>query len=162
MVTGVDIASSMLTAARATNRHGERVRYVHNEQPSARVRRRVVRLRAVGAGAAAGVRPDYAAGYLREFLRLLRPGGVLFCQIPIEPLAPAGTSGAAGATSEPRVEVSTLRARTSLLPPQVALAAGDWQWFRVEVQNAGAIPLPAAGVELGLRSRGRTAAPRRR
>lgn len=152
-VTGVDIAASMLAAARAANRHGDRVRYVHGETPD---------LRAFADGSFDFVlsvlvlqhmRPDYAAGYLREFLRVLAPGGTAFFQIPIEPLAPPGTdrvpdAAAAGAVSPPP---AALRARTSLLPPQVALAAGDWQWFRVEVQNAGETALAAGTTALGVR-----------
>jgi hypothetical protein len=35
------------------------------------------------------MRPEYALGYLREFLRVLRPGGLLFFQIPTDELRPS-------------------------------------------------------------------------
>jgi SAM-dependent methyltransferase len=149
-VTGVDIASSMLDAARTANRYGERVQYVHNETPDLRVFADASFDFVLSVLVLQHMRPDYAAGYLREFLRVLVPGGTAFFQIPLEPLAPAATDGAPDAVAT-TVPVTTLRARSSLLPPQVALAAGDWQWFRVELQNAGEHLLPAGATALGVR-----------
>ncbi|HEX6813987.1 MAG TPA: class I SAM-dependent methyltransferase [Planctomycetota bacterium] len=95
-VTGVDVSAPMIELAIRKNRHAERVRYVCNPRPD---------LAAFADGSFAFVasiivlqhmRKDYALGYLREFLRVLRPGGLLFFQIPTaelkaqpSPLAPA-------------------------------------------------------------------------
>jgi SAM-dependent methyltransferase len=147
-VTGVDIAASMLAAARTTNRHGDRVRYVHNEHPDLRAFADASFDFVLSVLVLQHMRPDYAQGYLREFLRVLRPGGVLFVQLPVEPLAPPPASGPA---SGARVDPFVLRAHTTLLPPQVVLAAGQWQWFRVAVANAGAAVLPARGASVGTR-----------
>jgi SAM-dependent methyltransferase len=87
-VTGVDVSEPMIAMARQKNRHGERVRYVCNPRPDLAV----FADRSFGSIYTAIVlqhmRPEYALGYLREFLRVLRPGGLLFFQIPTAELTP--------------------------------------------------------------------------
>jgi len=81
-VTGVDISASMVEQARALNQFGDRVQYVVNtsealEQfPSASfdLVHSVLVLQ--------HVEPRYARGYIAEFLRLLKPGGVAWFQVP--------------------------------------------------------------------------------
>jgi SAM-dependent methyltransferase len=150
-VVGVDIAASMVDAARAVDRSEGRVHYVHNQADD---------LRQFGDGSFDFVlsllvlqhmRPDYAASYLREFVRVLRPGGVAFVQWPVEPLAPVPTTGAAAVGPFATCAV----AATRVLPPQVAVPVGSTVWLRVEVENRGALPWRATGpgrVEVGCRS----------
>lgn len=75
-VTGVDIAPSMLEQAERYNRNGERCRFLLNESAD---------LSAVSADSVDLVysnitlehcEPVFAKGYIREFLRVIRPGGV--------------------------------------------------------------------------------------
>lgn len=87
-MVGVDIAASMLGVARKANRHGPRVDYVLNERPDLAVFPNASFDFVLTVLVLQHMRPDYAAGYLREFLRVLRPGGSRFFQIPIEPIAP--------------------------------------------------------------------------
>jgi SAM-dependent methyltransferase len=154
-VVGVDIAESMLAAARAANRHGDRVTYVHNARPD---------LSQFAAGSFDFVltmlvlqhmRSDYAKTYLREFLRLLRPGGIAFFQLPIEPLAPLPIADAAVTAAPGPVAATALSATTSLVPSRLNFVAGGCQWLRVELHNRGASTWHAApgpgGVEVGLR-----------
>jgi len=81
-VTGVDIATAMLERARRYNRHGDRCRYVLNEQNH---------LRAFPAAAFDLVYSritlqhlprHHIRSYLVEFMRVLRPGGLLVFQLP--------------------------------------------------------------------------------
>ncbi len=88
-VTGVDISAPMIEVARHKNRHGERVRYVGNDRAD-------LSRFADGSFAFVGtvivlqhMRPEYALGYVREFLRVLRRGGLLCFQIPTAELVPA-------------------------------------------------------------------------
>lgn len=82
VVTGVDISASMVEQARALNQFGDRVQYVVNtsealEQfPSASfdLVHSVLVLQ--------HLEPRYARGYIAEFLRLLKPGGVAWFQVP--------------------------------------------------------------------------------
>lgn len=93
-VTGVDISSSMIDAATKYNRHGERVRYLVND------------VNHLGAFADASfdfiysnitlqhVPPEPALAYVREFVRLLRPGGTAIFQMRIGSLVEPGTISA--------------------------------------------------------------------
>lgn len=90
-VVGVDIAASMVEAARRHNAHPERVRYVVNTDE---------RLEALGSGSFDFVYssktlqhlpPPQARGYIREFLRVLRSGGVAVFQVRNGPYIPPGS-----------------------------------------------------------------------
>ena len=81
-VYGVDVAPSMLAAARAINRHGGRCRYLLNQSDD---------LRMFGDGSVDFVvadivlqhlRPACALGYVREMLRVLGKGGILVFFLP--------------------------------------------------------------------------------
>lgn len=81
-VVGVDVAAEMIVLADRHNRLPERVTYVHN--PRSDLRRfadgsfdlvySLITLQ--------HITPDLTRGYLREFGRLCRPGGVVYFQLP--------------------------------------------------------------------------------
>lgn len=79
-VVGVDIASSMIERAREHNTHGSRVTYLVNTAPD---------LSQFESGTfdfiytnkvLQHIPPEHQLGYIREFVRLLRPGGVAVFQ----------------------------------------------------------------------------------
>lgn len=81
-VVGVDIAHSMIDLARRYNRHGSDCRYVLNEVADLRqfpeddfdfVYSNIVLQH---------MEPDYSKAYIREFVRVLRPQGVVVFQLP--------------------------------------------------------------------------------
>lgn len=81
-VTGLDISEEMLALARGYNRHGARVRYLHNPHPD---------LRLLPDGSFDFVyslitlqhmEPVYARTYLAEFVRVAASGGIIFFQLP--------------------------------------------------------------------------------
>jgi ubiquinone/menaquinone biosynthesis C-methylase UbiE len=90
---GVDIAPSMIELAEQLNKNKEpRCRFVLNERAD---------LRQLEDGSfdliltlitLQHMRPDYATGYIREFVRLLHPDGVLVMQIPTARIPKAGES----------------------------------------------------------------------
>ncbi len=87
-VRGVDIAPSMLRLAEEYNAHGPRVRYVLNDRDD-------LSLFADGGFdfiysniVLQHIRPPHAKRYVREFLRLLAPGGHLIFQLPSHLLEP--------------------------------------------------------------------------
>jgi len=83
-VTGVDIAPSMINLANQYNRHGARCMYRLNEVddlelfPSERfdfIYTNIVLQHML---------PAYSKAYIREFIRVLKPGGVMVFQLPSE------------------------------------------------------------------------------
>jgi ubiquinone/menaquinone biosynthesis C-methylase UbiE len=83
-VVGVDIAPSMIQLAKRYNRHGSRCQYYLNEVDDLTVfpgngfdfiYTNIVLQHMV---------PSYSKSYIREFLRVLRPGGLLVFQLPSE------------------------------------------------------------------------------
>lgn len=94
-VVGLDIAASMVEAAGAHNRHGDRVRFRVNTSE---------RLEGIddasfdfvySSKTLQHIPPEHARGYIREFVRVLRAGGVTVFQV----------------RNGPRIEPGTLRAR---------------------------------------------------
>ncbi len=92
--TGVDISSSMIDEAKRHNRHGDRVRYQVNDVPD---------LKAFADGSfdlvysnitLQHVPPDPALAYIREFVRLIRPGGSAIFQVRIGRRIEPGTIAA--------------------------------------------------------------------
>ena len=153
-VVGVDIAESMVAGARAANRHGDRVEYVHNARPDLRVFGDNSFDFVLTLIVLQHMRPDYSAAYLREFLRVLRPGGVLFFQIPIEPLLRNVTAVRPSTVAARARSPIALAASTVVLPSNRDLAENEWQWFRVDICNIGKEPMQARGpgaVEIGTR-----------
>ena len=137
-VVGVDIAESMLAVAAAKNRHGERVRYVHNVRADLSLFADASFDFVLSLLVLQHMRPQFASVYLREFARILRPGGVAFLQIPVESLAPPPVEGRVRTAAPAGRRSSLLQAGSSIQPTQIAMPAGAWTWVRVQVHNLGA------------------------
>ncbi len=81
-VVGVDIAESMVAKAREFNRHGSRVQYVvHANDDLSCFEDRMFDL-VYSVITLQHIPPEAAAAYIREFFRVLRPGGVALFQVP--------------------------------------------------------------------------------
>jgi len=93
-VVGVDIAESMIERACEYNRHGDRVRYLVNgtnrldglDDESFDFVYSTITLQHMP--------PEPAGGYIREFFRVLRPGGIAVFQVPNGKTHKAGSLGA--------------------------------------------------------------------
>jgi SAM-dependent methyltransferase len=81
-VTGVDIAPAMLERARGYNRHGDRCRYVLNEQNHLRTFPTAAFDLVYSRITLQHLPRRHINSYLVEFLRVLRPGGLLVFQLP--------------------------------------------------------------------------------
>ena len=80
-MTGIDIAASMIDLARSHNTLGERCRYVHNARPDLSVFSDGEFDFVLTLITLQHMEPRYAASYIREFLRVLQPGGIAAFQI---------------------------------------------------------------------------------
>jgi SAM-dependent methyltransferase len=137
---GVDIAPSMVEQARELNRHGDRCRYHVNAEPDLRlfpdssfdfVYSNLV-LQHVG--------PELACAYMREFVRVLAPGGVALFQLPSEPVEPAQQSAACSP-----LPADAFRARLVPERSRISGSPGARLALRVHVVNESATTWPVAG-----------------
>ena len=83
--SGVDIAPSMVAKAEGYNRHGERCRYFVNGRDDLRLFPAESFDLVCSFIVLQHIAPRFAERYIREFVRVLRPGGVLVFQIPDRP-----------------------------------------------------------------------------
>ena len=128
---GVDLAAPMVDRARELNRNRKRMRFHHNDAPD---------LRLFGDGSFDFIlalivfqhmERRLMRGYMREFVRVLRPGGVAFFNVPdrfaLEALPPEGW-----------------RASLTLVGPIPLLAPGQIAPLRVKVRNDSCVAWPAS------------------
>jgi ubiquinone/menaquinone biosynthesis C-methylase UbiE len=142
---GVDIAPSMVEQARQHNRHGARCEYVVNDADdlgrfaddsfdfvySSRVLQHM--------------RPTYSTRYIREFLRVLSPGGVAVFQIPTAPRpVAAGEMATAASITAHALPEAAYRARIAPRVAEISGAPGAAITIRVEVSNMSPLSWPCA------------------
>jgi len=83
-VHGVDIASSMIERAREHNRHGARCQFHSNAKPDLSLFPDEFFDFIYSNITLQHIAPEYTRGYLREFRRVLAPGGYCIFQLPAE------------------------------------------------------------------------------
>lgn len=147
-VKGVDIAASMVEQARQYNQFGDRCEYFLNEKSDLSqfsdsscdfIYSNIVLQH---------MRPDYSQGYLREFLRLLSPGGLLVFQLPSEL---ASQQPEAGKTRSPIAQTlpkEGFKAQIQL-PKLPKLEANVPVALAVQVTNASSQTWPSLGTADG-------------
>lgn len=87
-VVGIDIAPSMVKLAQQYNRFGARCAYHVNDEDNLRlIQDQEVHFIYTNI-VLQHMKPEYAKSYIKEFLRVLRPEGVLIFQLPSRYLAP--------------------------------------------------------------------------
>lgn len=91
---GIDISSSMIEAARAYNRHGDRCDYRVNTTADLRQLDDASFDFVYSNIALQHSPPEASTQYIAEFFRILRPGGVALFQIPSGPRHAPGSLGA--------------------------------------------------------------------
>jgi SAM-dependent methyltransferase len=134
-VTGVDIAPSMIELAREHNRFGDRCEYHVNARPD---------LSAFADGTFDCVHsvivlqhidPPHALSYVREFVRVLAPGGVAVFQAPSHRREPVAAAPLGDGAFRARLEFAA--------PPPSEVAAGERFSVAVVVRNEGDAWWPA-------------------
>jgi ubiquinone/menaquinone biosynthesis C-methylase UbiE len=93
-VVGVDISSTMVEEAERHNRHGARVRYLVNDVPDLKVFGDASFDFVYSNITLQHVPPEPALAYIREFVRMIRPGGTALFQVRIGRLVRPGSLAA--------------------------------------------------------------------
>jgi hypothetical protein len=89
------------------------------------------------------MRPEYAKNYIKEFLRVLRPGGLIVFQLPSEPAPLAGSALSHRKAALADTRDSIFKAQITLIRPPSALKPGAQCTLRVRVKNTSDLTWPA-------------------
>jgi len=134
---GIDIAASMIEKAKELNRHGDRAIYVLNERDDLRIfpdhQFDIVYTSIV----LQHMRPQYALGYIREFVRIIRPGGLAVFHVPggPRPFAEYVAKYGQNALTE-GLPAGEFRAQFRAEPLPFVMNVGQAATLRVKVRNA--------------------------
>lgn len=139
-VVGIDIAPSMIAGARKIDRSGGKCRFEVNDQPDLRRFESASFDFVLTTLVLQHMRPDYALGYVAEFLRILRPGGVAFFQAASRPRNLGLTPPSPASPAQEDEDLARLRGTIAVHPGRLAVLRAEWQHFVVEVRNHGDRP----------------------
>lgn len=139
--TGVDIAESMIDMAKSLNRQRGNCNYVVNDKPNLECFEDDSFDLVLSIIVLQHIHPRYSKRYIKEFMRILRPGGVAVFQVPASPRA--GVQGS-------RLDEGAYRAEIEVTTPLASLEAGSRARVTAVVTNTGASAWPAeASIRLG-------------
>jgi SAM-dependent methyltransferase len=140
---GVDIAPSMIALARQHNTCGVKCEYVLNTQNNLRIFPDRSFDFVYSSIVLQHMEPRYSTSYIREFVRVLRPRGLVVFQLPSSPrTASPPNSGKEAAGPMPD---SGFRARITGHPISIRAAAGTQLSVPVTIQNLGQCAWPSLG-----------------
>src|SRR5438105_718121 len=106
-VDGVDIAPSMIEGARLANRAGESCTYHLNERDDLTIFEDAQFDFVLSEIVLQHMPSELALGYIREFVRVLGPGGLLVFQVPYESVAPTSPPERWDPSAGPRIDMFT-------------------------------------------------------
>jgi SAM-dependent methyltransferase len=135
---GVDISPAMLALARQHNRYPERCHYHLNQTSDLRIFPDGAFSFICSFLVLQHVPKPSARDYIREFVRVLAPGGLLVFQIPGEEagVEPLGARGVCSAAAGP-LAADSFRAKILIERPPATASAGRALPVRVTIQNLG-------------------------
>lgn len=140
-VEGVDIASSMIALAKRFNRHGGRCRYHINTRDDLSLFPDAAFDFILAYIVLQHIPPEASRRYIREFVRVLRPGGLALFQLPTRPTAVAPPE----VPGPPPAPLREFAAAVVLLDPPEAVEASRPFTLKVRVTNKGREPWPHRG-----------------
>ena len=135
---GVDIAPSMIERARQINQFGERCRYHVNDRDDLTLFADDTFDFIYSDIVLQHIAPEFSARYVREFTRILAPGGVTVFQLPSHPLAPDEEG-----TRLPSIDAKAFRADIVPADRTLELEAGHIGEIVVDVRNTSEATWPA-------------------
>lgn len=145
---GVDIAPSMIRLARKYNRHGGKCRYFLHDRADLSLFEDGSFDFVCSLITLQHMRPEYSKSYIREFLRVLSPGGLLVFQLPSE-LADVRGERAHNPAVAPLPESAFSAKITVDRPAPVVMNAGSSYTVRATVRNISGERWPTSRVPDG-------------
>jgi SAM-dependent methyltransferase len=130
---GVDIAPSMIELAQKYNRHGTRCHYHLNDASELRIFPDSTFDLVICIIVLQHIEPLYSKRYIREFLRVLKPGGVAAFQVP---------SSCIRSNTRPTLGDSGYHARISISCHKLSTHPRQRLTLKVCVRNESTIPWP--------------------
>lgn len=115
---GVDIAPTMISEAKRLNRHNGRCTYIQNDHPDLRLFQNDFFDFIYSNIVLQHMRPEYSKCYLREFLRVLAPGGLLVFQLASRRCHPVSAASKALGSNAFRARLASSCTRFSARPSQ--------------------------------------------
>jgi SAM-dependent methyltransferase len=131
---GVDVAASMIELARSYNKHADRCRYHVNTHDDLRLFDDAHFDLVLSMLVLQHMAPVYAKRYIAEFVRVLRPGGIAYFQVPDSMALPA----------RPPLPATAHRARLSAGFSLLELHPGEERTVNVRVTNDSEVTWPAS------------------
>ena len=144
-VDGVDIAPSMLNAARRLDHHQGKVSYRLNTEPDLRLFAGGTFDFVYSTLVLQHMAPENALRYIAEFCRVLSPGGVAVFQLPSDQAAADSPTDAVRTTAGGPIPLAQRRARVRAAAPDGVLRPGARFTLEVAVTNLGDSPWPCLG-----------------
>ena len=155
---GVDIAASMLRAARLHIRHLERCSFHLNVTPDLALFADASFTFVYSTLVLQHMEPRYSKGYIRELLRVLAPDGLLVFQLPSHRAAQEPPADAARTPIDGRLPAAAFNARFAAEPSSLSVCGGETVTLRVTVENRSphawpALPTPWGRYQINLANR---------
>lgn len=139
-VCGVDIAPSMIRLAKKYNRQCTRCAFYLNARADLEIFAAGTFTFIYSSITLQHVEPEYCKAYLREFLRILVPGGFLIFNLPSEQVSvPTSSSGPAKGKREQSPSSKARRFAKSIAPPQLLRLYRRWKYPEPPVMEMYAI-----------------------
>ncbi len=133
---GVDVARAMVAAATRAVKPADRCRFVVNRDPDLRQFKRQSFDFVHSCLVLQHIPPDVSVNYIREFLRIARPGGLVVFQLPAETRTQEQISAMYALPED------GFRADLALIDAPVRMEAGSEAMIHVRVGNASGLPWP--------------------
>ena len=149
---GVDIAPSMIRHAIEHNRYGKRCHYVAHDRNDLSLFGDNTFDFICSLITLQHMRPEYSERYFGEFLRILKPGGLLVVQMPSEAASAGERKPLPEQNSGPNIRAlpeSAFKAHITVREPRVVIEAGTQYSIRATVRNDGDVTWPSLSTRDG-------------
>ena len=142
-VIGVDIAPSMIELANKYNPHGDKCMYLVNDAPDLNIFEDNSFDFVLSWFTLQHIEPEFSKQYVKEFLRILAPGGLLVFQMPSGLIPPASVS--VSVDNNPVGILPDKAFKAEIIPEKtfITAKANSLITLPVKVKNISDVPWPA-------------------